>query len=436
MTNHLIRQGKTYHVKVAIPSDVQGVLGKKAFKKSLKTADRAVAIARSGPLILQFKEAIEEARGNPTKSLDAHLEETRELLREVRKGSGLDEDALFGLQEELTEKLLKARGVRYIDQLKPKDQDQVARSFKIADGQLTPFAQHLEEYLATRALEDKTLDAMRKHILRFAKGCSMVQDVNRQAVRDFVIRLSDAKPKGLGLRNPTIKVHLGALMGYWRYLRDEGIAPEDQPNPFSEVRLPEVNRKDAGRDARKEFSVGDIRTLLDAITETKDEQLVAIFELAIYTGARIDELAKLKVEDVTVDEIKITEAKTAAGVRTIPVHPELKPTLATLLSAAKHGTDAYLVAGLVPNKFGVRSDAVGKRFGRLKKKLGYDGRYVFHSIRKTVSTQLENAGVPEGVSADILGHEKKTMTYGLYSGGSSMEQKRHAIANIDYTQTA
>ena len=56
----------------------------------------------------------------------------------------------------------------------------------------------------------------------------------------------------------------------------------------------------------------------------------------------------------------------------------------------------------------------------------------FIAIRKTVSTQLEQAGVSEGVSADILGHEKKTMIYGLYSGGTSMEQKTAAINLIDY----
>ena len=57
---------------------------------------------------------------------------------------------------------------------------------------------------------------------------------------------------------------------------------------------------------------------------------------------------------------------------------------------------------------------------------------MFHSIRKTVITQLEQAGVPESVTADIVGHEKKTMTYGLYSGGSSLKQKLEAINKIKY----
>ncbi len=46
--------------------------------------------------------------------------------------------------------------------------------------------------------------------------------------------------------------------------------------------------------------------------------------------------------------------------------------------------------------------------------------------------QLEQAGVPESVTADIVGHEKKIITYGLYGGGSSLKQKVEAINKIIY----
>jgi integrase len=95
-------------------------------------------------------------------------------------------------------------------------------------------------------------------------------------------------------------------------------------------------------------------------------------------------------------------------------------------------TNEYLFYNLTKNKYGDRSNAIGKRFGRLKKELGYEKRHVFHSIRKTFTTALEQAGVPESVSADIVGHEKQTMTYGLYSGGSSLSQKQKAVAKVKF----
>ena len=57
---------------------------------------------------------------------------------------------------------------------------------------------------------------------------------------------------------------------------------------------------------------------------------------------------------------------------------------------------------------------------------------MFHSFRKTVVTLLEQAGISENLAADIVGHEKPRITYGLCSGGSSLEQKLKAINSINY----
>jgi len=45
---------------------------------------------------------------------------------------------------------------------------------------------------------------------------------------------------------------------------------------------------------------------------------------------------------------------------------------------------------------------------------------------------LENVGVGENLAADIVGHEKPRITYGLYSGGASLEVMREAIKKITY----
>jgi integrase len=94
--------------------------------------------------------------------------------------------------------------------------------------------------------------------------------------------------------------------------------------------------------------------------------------------------------------------------------------------------DDYVLSGLSPNKYNDRECAVGTRFGRLKTSMGFGAAHVFHSIRKTVATMLENAGVIENVAADIIGHDKPTMTYGLYSGGNSLKVKREAIEKLNY----
>jgi hypothetical protein len=86
--------------------------------------------------------------------------------------------------------------------------------------------------------------------------------------------------------------------------------------------------------------------------------------------------------------------------------------------------DGYLIPVSTQNQ---RSAPIGKRFGRMKAEMGFGPEHVFHSIRKTVATLLEDAECPEGIAADIIGRDKPTMTYGLYSGGSTMVTRREWI---------
>ncbi len=104
----------------------------------------------------------------------------------------------------------------------------------------------------------------------------------------------------------------------------------------------------------------------------------------------------------------------------------------TMTRLIEGSEDGYVLSGLTDNKYGARSNAIGKRFGKLKSAMGFGSQHVFHSLRKTVVTILENAGVAENVVADIVGHEKTTMTYGLYSGGVSVAVKREALDKLAY----
>ena len=156
-----------------------------------------------------------------------------------------------------------------------------------------------------------------------------------------------------------------------------------------------------------------------------------LIKIAAYTGARIEEICSIKISDVNIKELSISfpEAKTAAGIRTIPIHSKLIKTITKLIEESKND---YLFPDLTPNKYGDRSNAIGKRFGRLKRKIGFSRLHVFHSIRKTLTTALENSGIPENLAADIVGHEKTTITYGLYSGGNSLKTMRDALEKIEF----
>lgn len=151
--------------------------------------------------------------------------------------------------------------------------------------------------------------------------------------------------------------------------------------------------------------------------------------LAVHSGARLEELATLLVESVHLEAaipyFRITVSKTEAGLRSVPIHPYLQP---MLLSLVKQSTNEFLFPDLTLTAYGEKGCAISKRFGTLKTNLGYGPTQVFHSFRHTAITLFEQSGTEENVAMDVVGHEKPNLTFGHYSGGTSMEQRYEAIS--------
>ena len=234
---------------------------------------------------------------------------------------------------------------------------------------------------------------------------------------------------GSNLSPKTVQRILSALRGYWRHLQTEGVAGEDH-EPFDRLDVARRSKGTKPKIVRKPFEPSDVLKLLDEATRRGDNELADVIRIGMWTGCRIEELCALKVDQVKEDHFRVENAKTKAGRRDVPIHKELAPTMARLIDQSEDS--GYILPGLTMDRYGARSIGVSNRFGRLKRDMGFGPAHVFHSLRKTVVTLLENAGVPENVTADIVGHEKGTITYGLYSGGASLAVKAAALAKLSY----
>ena len=191
-----------------------------------------------------------------------------------------------------------------------------------------------------------------------------------------------------GLSKKTIKCRLSPCKSYWEYLQIKGYVDPDR-NPFINFKIPGNDKTRQSKESREVFSVEEINQLEDEIKKKSNiyPELNHLFQIAIYTGARIEEICKISKNDIKSEVINIPNSKTQAGIREVPIHDKLI-TLIKELHLSSSGE--YLIDNLVPNKFGERSAYLG----RLKKSLGFGSTKVFHSISKTVITQLEQAGVP------------------------------------------
>lgn len=171
---------------------------------------------------------------------------------------------------------------------------------------------------------------------------------------------------------------MSELRAYWKYLVSVAAAPDDV-FPFDKLSTATA-AKPAKADERRPFSAADVLKLLAEAKRIKDKSLADLIELGRWTGARIGELCALKIDKVNLRAgyIEIEDAKTTAGWRQVPIHSKLKPTMTRLLKASD---DGYALSGLTVNKYGDRSNASGKRFGRIRTDLGFGAQHVFHSIR-------------------------------------------------------
>ncbi len=428
---YLHQRGRLWYALHEIPEDVRHHFGgAKRFCKSLKVADKNAAKRLAASLEARWRTDIDMARGK------TNLDQVAAFYRsQLTSAKTQDEKEWIKDQiaEEAHDRLVGVAtrlGMQDLDdpefEIHPEVQA-VDHFYKLATGKVSPFDAELENWIATLSDVQKTKDMKTATIKAFTTRFPTVQDVQRKKVQGWI---NDLVAKE-GKKAKTVNRILSEVRGYWKYLVSLELAPEDL-DPFDKLHKPQDARKEAsGGDHWQPFTSQQVVDLLTAAKNkrARDPELVDLITLGMWTGARIESLCSLKIEDIKKDYFSIVDDKTAAGRRDVPIHTKLAPTITRLIGKRKTG---FLFANLTENKYGDRSNAIGKRFGKVKTGLGFTESHTFHSIRKTVVTILENAGVPENVAADIVGHEKPTMTYGLYSGGNELEVKRLALGKLTY----
>lgn len=411
--SHIEKCRNVWFATLKVPPEVQGQLGRTKFKRTLNTTDKRKALQLAPPVIAGWKAQIRAAKGEP------NAVQIEALRWRAALGAISDPEELAQLQTVLTSRA---------EVLEEQTNTDKAEEFaKVALGELTPSGLHFDDWAASRVhLEQKTQEQAQKDVRVLVAGFTALEQITPQAVRRWALTLKNKD--GSALSASSIGRMVSFWRSYWKFLTSRDAVPAGV-DPFALVERPAVSKKAAAAAGWIPFSRDDVPRLAAAARDREDQELVDLITLGAYTGTRIEELCSLKVSSVGPVSLKIEDAKTTAGVREVPIHAALVPLVERLKASSR---DGFLLSGLTLNKYGDRSNAIGKRFGRLKASLGFGEQHVFHSLRKTLVTLLEDAGVSENLAADIVGHEKPRITYGLYSGGASLETKAEALGRVSY----
>lgn len=273
------------------------------------------------------------------------------------------------------------------------------------------------------------VEIKRSHVREFREALQLVPARRsghlKTATLPELVEYSKAHPDHPRISTGTVNKLLGGVQAVIIWGRTNGLIPDDVPwsDPFSGMRLEE---DDPDRDT---WEISDLRTLFMSPVYTqglrpaggRGEAAYWLPLLALFTGARLGELAPLIVRNIKRDEathiryIEITEdeergvrTKTRTSRRVVPIHPELvRLGFLRLVEerSASHGESAQLFPLLKPGPKGGYGEAWSKWFGRYIRSIGIANRnIVFHSFRHTFKDALRAAGVSEDLNDALLGH--------------------------------
>jgi integrase len=267
-----------------------------------------------------------------------------------------------------------------------------------------------------------------------------VRDITKAHVRLFKARLlvtPARRKKGSALSAASVAKNLGGLRSVLAWAMAQGYLDSNPADGLTAI----VGPKNGGEKTRLPYSPEDLKRIF--AVERRGAANHWLPYLALYTGARLEELAQLRVEDVREDKgISYLDihgrdgrrVKTRASVRKVPLHPELlRLGFLQYVEEQRAAGHERVFSTLERDTHGSWSGAWSKWYGRHLRSLGItDPRLTFHSFRHTMKDALRAARVSDPEQRAILGHAGVGVadTYGL---GYSVKMLAESLAKVRYS---
>lgn len=160
-----------------------------------------------------------------------------------------------------------------------------------------------------------------------------------------------------------------------------------------------------------------------------DQELKQFCKVALYTGARIGEIANIKKDDIDFKEniIKINGTKTKNANRIMPISPHI---LDILKDKIKNNKGLFLF--FEDNNV----DRIGKVLNRRLNKIIIEDVKSFHSFRKNFSQEILKTNAEEHTRKYLMGHSlNKDITHKIYNQNQmNMNKLFECIEAIEFKE--
>lgn len=294
-------------------------------------------------------------------------------------------------------------------------------------------------------LSARTIEAYERGLYRYVditgssiRGLTLVQLNDPQRLKKFLQIVADKHGTA------SAKMAKSIVSGVLRMAVENGVLPH---NALREIRpvvaqvvKPDTRERDTTRALTREerdslIANADKMALSETIspsTRRKRQTVADLLALMAGTGVRINEARSLRWEDLDLENgtvhINGTKSKAAKRRLTLP---------AWLTTRLKNRADTFGTDGLVfasphhvtqPERRWDASNSA-KAVARVFTASGFAWATP-HTLRRTVATLLDAAGVPIARIADQLGHADPAMTASIYLGRDLMGEKTSIAAHL------
>jgi integrase len=263
-----------------------------------------------------------------------------------------------------------------------------------------------------------SLDYYKGHAKRFAAWLGPRADVDIAEITKSEItayRNAVAGHAGTRTTNNTLK----AVKAFFSAARKEGLLIED---PAADV----DGIKDRSESNRRPFTLEELRL----VVAEANEEWKSMIRFGFYTGQRLSDIATLTWENIDTkkNKIRLVTRKTGRH-QNLPLPASLVEHIAGMVApddprAPLHPKAAGLIkaqgrAAPLSKAFAGILEAAGLRTEKDGQKTGARMSYElsFHSLRHTATSILKEAGIPQSVVMDFIGHDSADVSAGYTHTG-------------------
>lgn len=411
-TLYLTKIGQRWHARIPVPSVLRPKLGP-YIRRALGTTDLREAQRRRWDV----KRLVDERFDRELAKLHTTLNPSQAAYRQWRSTLSLTDGGTVDLPvtDPVSGEVFGYEQVNHgledtlemIQRLPPDHEAHRAASDHL--NKLLPVSELVDHYLKHNPKRSKDTQALYATVSKTwtaAHGDKSLSPrwVTRKIAATWHQKATQGKARGTALKYARAMKQLWD----WQY-RHEDVVPA---NPFEQLSKASGTAGTTKAEHYTPLEDSEIVSIA-GVSVVLDRELYPVILTSAYSGMRLSECLSAKRETVNgIECFKVGEGKTAAASRLVPVHHLLK--------------DVKLETELSPK-------ALSVRFGRLKKSLGItDSTKVFHSLRKSFTTKLEQAGCPENVAVRLLGHAPVSMSYRVYSGGQHVQELKRWVDQVQY----